>query len=239
MEKPVIGITGRLFFEHGSGASVEKTFISNEYINSVIAAGGVPFLMPVTSDKELIDTLLSRLDGILVSGGVDINPLLYGENPVNGLGEVIDEMDAADIGFIKAAHKKGLPILGICRGVQIINVAFGGTLYQDINTQGNFIGHNQKSRRYSPSHPVKLSKDSILYKLYGEKLLVNSFHHEAVKAAAPGFKISAVSDDGLIEAVENTEGSFIMAVQWHPEMMSAKHEHMLETFKVFIEECKK
>ncbi len=218
---PLIGITGN----YGS----ETCTLAEGYYQSVLQAGGIPVIIPpryITSDennkdehRDLTD-LLDRLDGIIFSGGGDPNPLLFGEEPVRELHSMTPERDMQELLLVRLAYDRQLPMLGICKGIQMINAALGGTLYQDIHTQmeGVRIKHSQDQDRRYPSHNVRLEPGSMLQKLMGvASMPVNSFHHQACKEVAPCLRVCAVADDGVIEAVESNEYKSILGVQWHPE----------------------
>jgi microsomal dipeptidase-like Zn-dependent dipeptidase/gamma-glutamyl-gamma-aminobutyrate hydrolase PuuD len=209
--RPIIGITGNY--------DKETCTLAEGYYQSVLKAGGIPFIIPPFFETDRLGELLDRLDGILFSGGGDINPLLLGEEPIKELHSITPERDQQELLLARLAYDRQIPILGICKGIQIINAALGGTLYQDIHTQmeGTRIKHSQDEDRRYPSHQVSLTKGSILAKLFGTELAVNSFHHQACKEAAPGLKVTAMSADGVIEAIESNEFKSIMGVQWHPE----------------------
>lgn len=208
---PVIGVTGNY--------DKETCTLAEGYYQSVLQAGGIPFIIPPFSDTDKLGALLDRLDGIIFSGGGDINPLLLGEEPIKELHGITPQRDRQELLLARMAYDRQIPMLGICKGIQTINAALGGTLYQDIHSQmdGVRIKHSQDQDRRYPSHVVSISKDSILSSLFGESLEVNSFHHQACKEAAPCLRVTAMSSDGVIEAVESNEYKSIMGVQWHPE----------------------
>ena len=190
------------------------------YFTSILKAGGVPFILPPSDDPNSLINSLNALDGLLLTGGADINPLYLGEEPVKELHSINPRRDRQELLLAKLAADRQIPILGICRGIQVMNAAFGGSLYQDIHVQmeGKRIKHDQDLGRGYASHTVRLEKDSLLYQLFETEVLpVNSFHHQAVKEAAPGFRVTARSADGVVEAMESTEYKSMMGVQWHPE----------------------
>ncbi len=209
--KPVIGISG---YVDGSTACVGMT-----YVKSVREAGGVPFVIPVTTDMAQIDDILDNIDGLVMSGGEDFDPQLYGEQPVRQLGDVVPDRDKFDISLIKRAVERGIPLLGICRGEQGLNIALGGTLYQDIPSQvPTNLKHSQKAPRGYGSHAIRIEKNSLVYKLLGtDSISVNSYHHQAVKDLAPGLRVSAVAPDGVIESVEKPGDTRVIGTQFHPE----------------------
>ena len=239
MEKPVIGILSRTYSKC-IDSSYNYIGVPSDYVESIIDAGGIPVVLPVTTDTRLIEKLIESIDGLLVPGGGDLNPLLYGEEPIIKQGEISDEIDKFDMEAVKIADDKGKPMIGICRGIQIINAVFGGSLYQDLSeAEGSYIKHEQQAKRNVASHTVNIKKNTVLYEIFGSKTVTNSFHHQAVKDAASGFTVSALSCDGIVEAIEKTKPNFILGVQWHPEGMAKENNKMLEIFKKFIEEVKK
>ncbi len=228
---PVIGITGNY--------NQETCTLAEGYYQSVLKAGGIPFIIPPFYETDHLGELLDRLDGIIFSGGGDINPLLLGEEPIKELHSITPERDQQELLLARLAYDRQIPMLGICKGIQVINAALGGTLYQDIHTQmeGIRIKHSQDQDRRYPSHQVIISKGSILEKLFGTELAVNSFHHQACKSAAPGLKVTAMSSDGVIEAIESDEFKSIMGVQWHPETYILRNsKEMLPIFEWLISE---
>ena len=215
--RPLIGITGHF--------ASEACTLAEGYYRSVLMAGGIPVVVPPTEAGRETAELLDRLDGIVFSGGGDLNPLLLGEEPVRELHSITPERDRQELLLARMAYDRQIPMLGICRGIQLINVALGGTIYQDIYTQmeGVRIKHSQEQDRRYPSHTVTVEGGSVLEKVMGEEvqggkpLYVNSFHHQAVKDVAPCLRVSARAADGVIEAVESNEYKSILGVQWHPE----------------------
>lgn len=236
--KPVIGITASILLrEQGISAGTERTFVNNDYIEAVIRAGGIPVILPIMSEDDLIAMSINSVDGIIFSGGVDINPLFYQEEPVPKLGEVFVERDEYEFKAVKAAYQSGKPILGICRGIQLLNVVFGGSLYQDLETQypSTVAKHVQEARRDVKTHSVVIEKDTLLNKIMGTTAIqTNSFHHQAVKSVAPGFRVCARAADGVIEGIEKQDYPFLLGVQWHPEGMFSKHDEMLRLFTALV-----
>ena len=187
----------------------------------------------------ILEDYLDSLDGILFSGGGDINPLLLGEEPIKELHSITPERDLQELLLARLAYDRQIPMLGICKGIQIINAALGGTNYQDIHTQmeGIRIKHSQDQDRRYPSHQVSITDGSILAKLFGTELAVNSFHHQACKTAAPCLTVTAMSTDGVIEAVESNEFKSILGVQWHPETYILRNStDMLPIFEWLVSE---
>ena len=229
--RPVIGITGNY--------NQETCTLAEGYYQSVLKAGGIPFIIPPFYETDRLGELLDRLDGIIFSGGGDINPLLLGEEPIKELHSITPERDLQELLLARLAYDRQIPMLGICKGIQIINAALGGTNYQDIHTQmeGIRIKHSQDQDRRYPSHQVSITDGSILAKLFGTELAVNSFHHQACKTAAPCLSVTAMSTDGVIEAVESNEFKSILGVQWHPETYILRNStDMLPIFEWLISE---
>lgn len=226
--KPIIGVTAPLV--------QGKIILDQDVPNSILLAGGIPYILPYTKDLSTLDEVILHLDGLLLSGGVDIDPTLFNEEPIPGLGEIMPERDELELALIQRALKVNLPILAICRGIQMLNVAAGGNMYQDIYSQkAGLLQHAQRAPRTHVSHYVQAKKGSLLQIVSGtEKFKVNSFHHQAVKDPAPGFVISAVSSDGVVEAIESKEHRFVLGVQWHPENLTSFDEVSKKIFSGFI-----
>lgn len=214
--------------------------IAETYIQSVLAAGGAPVLIPVITDIQALTVLVAGLDGLVMSGGGDINPLYVDEEPIPQLQDVDTYRDEFDLIVLRLAVNRQIPILGICRGHQLINVAFGGSVYQDIHSQNEhkLIKHSQTLSREFASHSVLLEeKETRLRSILGgaDTLLVNSFHHQAVRQVALGFVATATAPDGINEAMEHPEKK-ILSVQWHPEAMATNEdETMLGLFRYHVE----
>jgi microsomal dipeptidase-like Zn-dependent dipeptidase len=246
-EYPIIGITGNY--------DKETCMLAEGYYQSVLRADGIPFIIPPFWPNDRLGELLDHLDGIIFSGGGDINPLLLGEEPIKELHSITPERDMQELVLARMAYDRQIPMLGICKGIQVINAALGGTNYQDIYTQqeGVHIKHSQDQDRRHSSHTVTLTKGSMLehmftIDIYGgeeynpehkvvEKIAVNSFHHQACKDVAPCLRVAAVSEDGVIEAIESNEFKSILAVQWHPETyILADDYYMMSIFEWLVQE---
>lgn len=226
--KPIIGVTAPLI--------QGKVTLDQDVANSILLAGGIPYILPYTQDSTTLDEVISKMDGLLLSGGVDIDPTLFGEEPIPGLGEIMPERDALESALIIRSLKLDLPILAICRGIQMLNVAAGGNMYQDIyNQKSNLLQHSQRAPRTHLSHFVQIKKDSLLHSITGtDNFKVNSFHHQAVKDPAPGFIISAISSDGVVEAIESQQHKYVVGVQWHPEFLTTIDEVSKKIFESFV-----
>lgn len=213
--KPLIGISANY------GDSNSK--LAENYYKSVVAVGGVPVIIPVTDDLATIEAIVGRLDGILLSGGGDMHPRYYNEDPIPENGTPDELRDRYDVALIKSAVEYQLPVLGICRGMQVINTVFGGSLYQDINVQyadKKPMCHSQNEERSVTTQTASVVTDSLLYSIVNcNTLPINSIHHQAVKRIADGFRAVAFADDGICEAIESLYYP-ILGVQWHPEHLS-------------------
>lgn len=199
--------------------------------------------LPPKEQKQLEDWMnawLDQCDGLLLPGGGDIDPAFWGEKREEWAGEPNRIRDLMEPVLLAEARKRGMPVLGICRGIQAINVFSGGSLYQDVVKDGGttFTGHSDSPHKKERVHGVSLKEGSWLANVLGTTQTgVNTMHHQAVKEAAPGFTVTAVSEDGLIEGIEQTEGSFCVGVQWHPEHMAPQHAEQCGIFSGFLKEC--
>ena len=225
-KRPVIGITGNyedLTCKLGRG-----------YYQSVVAAGGVPVVIPPVADKHVIVNTLEHIDALILSGGGDINPLWAGEEPSPKLHGINQERDLPELLIARLAYNRQIPMLGICRGIQTLATAFGGKVAQDISDVAT-IKHSQDADRSEPTHSVIIDEDSSLFDIYkSTKVMVNSFHHQAVAEAGDKFRVIAKSPDGIIEAMESSEFKSILGVQWHPECL----EEGLPLFQWLVNEAK-
>lgn len=230
--RPVIGIS--CSHPGGTSSSAGRT-----YTESVLNAGGLPILIPVMEDGEAIGEILSLVDALILTGGGDIHPAYFNEDPIPELGDVDDARDVYDLALIRRAAAKGIPMLGICRGEQLINVAFGGTLYQDIPSQygGMTVKHHQELSSRYPTHFISLLPQSMIAEVTGEaELFTNTHHHQAVKDVAPGFRITAWAFDGIPEAIEAADGRPIWGVQFHPEGQAMYGDSVMTRFFGFLVE---
>ena len=222
------------FFTHGIG---------DHYIASVIAAGGIPIILPMADQDAMMDEMTEFCDGFLIPGGIDVNPLCYHEGPHPLIQTTRLDFDRYEFKLLGKIFQTKKPVFGICRGLQIINVALGGTLYQDVSLRSHdTFQHVQKETgRSGISHEVTIEKDSKLFEIFGrERVPVNSFHHQSARTIGKGLKVTALSDDGIVEALEGMEYPYLVCVQWHPEgFITNKDNHMLCLFERFIQEAAK
>ena len=227
---PVIGITANY------GEQTAK--LAEGYYKQVVDAGGTPLLIPPLADSATLMATLDRIDGLLLTGGADLNPLFWGEQPLPQLGGINDERDLPELLITKLAYNRQMPILGICRGIQTLAVALGGKVAQHLSeTAVGRIKHSQDAGRHVPTHTVSL-QNGVLGSLYEESLEqptvlpVNSFHHQAVTDAGPRLRVSATAPDGVIEAVESAEHKPVLGVQWHPECMGKDGQPLFSSQEV-------
>lgn len=232
--KPLIGVT--MSFE-----MTNKQFVTKEYTEAILEAGGIPLVLPYTVEKSDIAEMCRPLDGLLLTGGGDIDPTLFGEEPHPGLGEIVPERDEMEMTLIQLFVEQKKPILGICRGCQILNVTLGGDMIQDFAGQKpDVIQHSQRAPRYHASHTIQLKEGTLLHSIFGQtQIKVNSYHHQAVREPAPSLVASAHAKDGVVEAIECAQGDFIVGVQWHPECMISTYPEQKRLFQAFIQACKK
>ncbi len=215
--RPLIGISANT-------ADIDLT-LRRVYCDQIVRAGGVPMVLPPVDDAEVLINMLEGIDGLVLTGGADYNPLWYGEQPEKELHTINSTRDLPELLLTRLAFNRQIPILGICRGVQTMAIALGGNLVQDLKTP---LKHSQDAPRSEATHSVTITEGSTLYGLYGQETFVNSFHHQAVKDCGSHLYVVATAPDGVIEAVESTEQKALMGVQWHPEWMGGEGLKLFE-----------
>ena len=236
--QPLIGITPSPLVEAMPHGTFPKWALNAAYAEAVGAAGGVPLILPPHGGE--IGRTLDALDGLLLSGGADIDPARYGDAEVHPATYGIDATrDAFELVLVEEALRRDLPTLAICRGIQVLNVALGGTLIQDVPDQrGHRVGHRQHEAGIEADqvgHPVRVVPGSLTAELFGPgNLGVNSFHHQAIRELAPALVVGATAEDGIVEAVELPTRSFVLGVQWHPELMFERHGEHLAPFRALV-----
>ena len=230
MKKPIIGIVPLVDIER------ESYWMLPGYMKGIEQAGGIPLMLPLTSDEENLQQLAEELDGFLYAGGQDISPNLYAQRRSRMCGQSCHERDEMETILFSMVYEQDKPLLGICRGIQCINVVMGGTLYQDLPSEhSSDTEHHQIPPYDVPVHSVKIIGDSPLYKLLKkETLMVNSYHHQAIKTLAPKLSVMAVSEDSLVEAVYVPNKKFIWGIQWHPELSYLADENSRRIFSEFV-----
>lgn len=231
---PYIGLTGTV---DNKAVDRKGVYLGEDYTDAVYAAGGLPFIIPFTKKLSALDEFVTLIDGLILTGGDDLSPLVYGEEPHVGLGEVSPLRDEVELYLLHATLNAKKPVLGICRGIQIMNAALGGTLYQDLVRQwGTDIQHSQKAPANHVAHTVVLKNDARLTQILGvTETRVNTRHHQAVKKIAPGFVAVAHSKDGLVEAIESKTDAFAIGVQWHPENLWRDDAKQLSLFLALVD----
>ena len=240
VKAPLIGITcsrstGGAWGRYSLGHFMD--YLLSDYSQAILQAGGAAVIIPVAQDGGSLGTILDRLQGLILSGGPDVHPRCYGEEPLGGLGEVDAALDEMELAVAQLALDKDLPLLGICRGIQVLNVALGGTLYQDLPTQvPASICHTPRTDKAVNTHTVQFEAGSRMHRILGEaEIWVNSQHHQALKAVARGLVVTARARDGIVEAVELPGRSFVVGVQWHPEGTWRGDPFSQKLFSAFVE----
>ena len=237
MSKPIIGIlSSRADIPIPNGQSITVEYINKVYCEAIMRAGGIPILLPVTSDPDAAEQMFSLCSGMLFPGGVDVDPKFYGEAPDPLIGTIDCVMDRFWLQALEFVRAHKIPVLGICRGLQLVNVGMGGSLYQDLSRRGgpSYL-HNQKQNRDYLMHEVTIEPGSRLGQVLGEEpVYTNTIHHQCVKAAGKGLKLVAQTGDGVPEALESEDGQ-IMLVQWHPEALLDAEPRMRRLFEDLIE----
>ena len=229
----IIGITCSMEYDNKERkypTAYAFDYLKRSYYEAVERSGGVPLALPNTKRSNLIDRMLKVIDGLLISGGGDVDPHFYNERKKAKNLSLAKERDLFEIALVRKARRKKIPILAICRGMQLVNVAFGGTLYQDFSFEKKFLDHTlEGSLRYNKKHSVVIQGNTELYSIIGKKRIdVNTSHHQMAKKIAPGFIVNAWSEkDEVIEGIETKDNSYFICVQWHPELMKDKSSRLL------------
>ncbi len=215
--------------------------LNRSYVNAVTQAGGVPLALIMTEDNDAIDRILDCIDGLILTGGWDMDPSFFGEELHPKAEGVSQARTRFEIELTRRARKRVMPTLGVCLGMQTINVAMGGTIYQDIPSQvDNALDHRMSDdhqARKGDVHPITVTSGTRLHSLLGrDTMMVNSLHHQAVRDVGEGLRVSAVSPDGIVEGLEGQDDQFLVMVQWHPEELSHIREHEV-LFEALVSEC--
>lgn len=234
MKKPIIGLVPIV------DPAQNRYEMTPAYCKAVEGAGGLPLMLPLTADPGDLARLAELCGGILFTGGPDIHPARYGEQTLPACGTIVPERDAMEEALLRAALAADKPVLGICRGIQVLNVALGGTLWQDLPSQcGGPVNHSQPEPYDQPCHAVKVLADTPLAALLGVgDMAVTSRHHQAIKDLADPLRAMALSPDGLVEAVWMPGRRFVWGVQWHPESIFSTSAESQTLFAAFVEQCR-
>lgn len=230
---PLIGIT--------CGLDSDRYAVTKYYSQAVEKCGGLPVILPLTTNRSTLESLCQKISGLILSGGGDLDPTHFGEEPAIGLRRISPERDYFELELTKLFLAVNKPILGICRGMQVLNIAAGGTIWQDIHTQLYYpvLKHSQEAPKWYPTHLVQIKADTLLSSVLGaDEVRVNSFHHQSINKVAKGFRINALATDGIVEGIESLEDRFVLGVQWHPECMWENDPIQFLLFKKFVNACK-
>lgn len=233
--KPIIGIVI-------CGTRDNFQYVSQPYIEAIVSSGGIPVLLPYiseTNEENCFACYISTCDGFLFCGGDDISPLLYSEELMTAHGKTDWHMDSFHLRFMKHTLDARIPVLAICRGMQVMNLTLGGSLYQDISLRSDpsFVHMQLSENRSDPCHKITVSKSSMLYNILNDSTVVNSFHHQCIHVLGKDIRIGAIASDGVIEAIEVPAHPFALGVQWHPECMYQNNPGMQNIFSRFTEKA--
>jgi len=237
MTRKIVGIT--CSSSASSPGENARQYLNTTYVKAILNAGGVPVIIPNIVDNELVESYISSIDGLMLSGGVDVDPKCFGEERHERLGIVDASRDSTELALLKRALAVDMPIFGICRGIQTLNVALGGTLYQDLPDQAPSSIHHQQTEVKIPrdqfSHSIRIEGGTRLKTIVGrDEMGANSMHHQALKSVAPGLVVTAHAEDGVIEAVEGPNHRFLIAVQFHPEETAPHDKYSRRLFEAFV-----
>ncbi|MBN1900358.1 gamma-glutamyl-gamma-aminobutyrate hydrolase family protein [Candidatus Sumerlaeota bacterium] len=231
---PVIGLNSGLSVDQKGTPSFS---LGGDYTNAVFKAGGIPVILPATKNEDVIDTYFKKIDGLILVGGPDLDPALYGESNKLATVQIAPPLRQEFSLFLaREAITRDIPLLGICMGCQVLNVALGGSLYQDIEYElpGYSVRHFRKINSISPFHKIAILPDSLLYRILEKtEMEVNSYHHQSVRNPGEGLKATAYSEDGIVECIERPDKRFALGVQWHPEVIHEREEQ-LSLFRALV-----
>ena len=233
MKKKIVGVSGN----RRSWDDFTRDYVNNHYTDSIEKAGGIPLILPITASEEIVKSYVELIDALILSGGHDMDPMYYNEELLPE-GEMPFRLrDTFDMLLIKYALEKEIPILGVCRGMQVLNVYFGGSLYQDLKYNKEVrLKHIQEICPGEPVHRVSIERDSVLAEIYGREIWVNSYHHQLVKEVGESLRVTGRATDTAVELIEWKDDSrFVVGVQWHPEMMySSGSDEMGRIFTLLL-----
>lgn len=217
-----------------------KLTVNQDYVEAVVRAGGTPVLFPVTSDPDRLSALLNQVDGLLLTGGVDVDPAEYGEQKKPCCGDCSACRDSMEFPLCRAALNRRMPVFAICRGMQVLSCVLGGNLYQDLSEQfGTALLHPRYDMPEDPVHTVEVKPGTLLFSIVGvPSLNVNSRHHQGVRKTGAGLNVCACAPDGLVEGVELPGYPFVLGVQWHPESLSDRYPEHQKLFDAFVSACR-
>ncbi|HEU4346125.1 MAG TPA: gamma-glutamyl-gamma-aminobutyrate hydrolase family protein [Candidatus Binatia bacterium] len=239
---PLIGITADLSTDSRSSTGEAMLLLPQRYCRAIENAGGIPLVLPAVVSGSSLRRILQRLDGLLISGGnFDIHPAYYGEKPIEAVGEVKPKRTESELELARLAVARDLPLLGICGGAQALNVAMGGSLYQDISSEiPNAVEHQLSAKKATGGHRVDVKAGTRLHQILRRRTVeVNTTHHQAVKRLGKGLIVNATAPDGLIEGIESPVHSFVLGLQWHPEVLAPKIPEQRRIFSFFVAICKR
>ena len=242
---PLIGVTADLSDVPANGiesAQEPTVFLPRRYCRAIQEVGGIPLILPPIASRNGLCRILQQVDGVLISGGnFDIHPSYYGETPIHALGVIKKDRTEFELELVDLALNRDFSLLGICGGAQTINVALGGSLYQDIASQlPNAVKHEQGTKRDQGGHPVLIHSGTRLKQIVQKRILeVNTTHHQAVRRVGRGLVVNATAEDGLIEGLESSNHRFVLGVQWHPEILSRKNLFQRRIFSSFVSASKR
>jgi len=234
MSRPRILLSTSSLFRN-TGLRRTDTLTGLNYAEAVVQAGGLP-LLASNLGPELAEDFVGEVDGVIFTGGVDVDPSFFGAEPHPQLGLIDTARDRFELALYRAARARGLPILGVCRGIQLINVAEGGSLHQHLPALPGTIQHEQGDTSGTPFHTLTLEPGSVIARAFSaERVRCNSYHHQAADRVGESLRVTARSSDGVVEALEGTRGPFLLGVQWHPEMSVQAYPEHLAPFRALVE----